>query len=440
MKTCYSKTISELSAEAPKLGTRGIAVSEPCLHYCAPSAGGWGIVRTALLVPQSVLLFVAPHGCGRHGSVAAIQLNLRNRIFYMDVTEEDLVIGSHMDRIPEVVEAILQNLDQKPPVFLICASCIDDLLASDYKNLMKRLSKAHGIPFIDCHMNPITANSNLPPPLNVQRSIYESLWREPQKRIPKDAINLIGHFTPVVAESEFYTVMQKAGFEAVYQISACETFEEYMQMRDSAYNLLLKPFGRLACEQMKDVLGIDYRTSYIFYHPEQILKQYQELESFFGRKLDYEEHYEKCLETKERMRSSLKGLRIGVGTGVNGSPFDIALALADCGAEITFILADAIMGYEWPQVKMLQERFGQTPVYTSYHPSMSMMQEISEKADVAIGFSASYVCPEAKLLPLDADEQHFGFEAFSALTQGVLDALKSDVSARALLYSKGLVV
>ena len=67
----YHLTVDQLDPAAPDLGTRGKVVSGPCLHYSAPSAGGWGIVRTALLVPESVMLFVAPHGCGRHGSVSA---------------------------------------------------------------------------------------------------------------------------------------------------------------------------------------------------------------------------------------------------------------------------------------------------------------------------------------------------------------------------------
>ncbi len=107
---------------------------------------------------------------------------------------------------------------------------------------------------------------------------------------------------------------------------------------------------------------------------------------------------------------------------------------------IAFLVSDAIMPYEWPSVNRLKAICPDVPVYTSYHPSMSVALEIPERADVAIGFSASYICPSAKLLPLDADEQHYGFEAFSALVQGTQEALTSDISAHTLLYSKGLVV
>ena len=58
-KELYHLTIANLDPAAPELGTKGKVVSGPCLHYSAPSAGGWGIVRTAMLVPESVLLFVA---------------------------------------------------------------------------------------------------------------------------------------------------------------------------------------------------------------------------------------------------------------------------------------------------------------------------------------------------------------------------------------------
>lgn len=436
----YHLTISQLDPAAPELGTRGKVVSGPCLHYSAPSAGGWGIARTAMLVPESVMLFIAPHGCGRHGSVSSMQLDLRRRIHYMDVTEEDLVLGSHVDRIPVVVEDILNRLPKRPPAFLLCASCVDDLLATDYKNICRRLSEKHGIPFVDCHMNPITANSSMPPPLNIQRSIYDFLSRQPDTRTPKNTLNVIGHFTPIKQESEFYSLMEQAGFERVLQISACKSFEEYMEMRNSSHNLLIKPFGRVACQEMENKLGIPWDKELIRYHPEGIRRNYEGLAAFLGREIPWKPHYESCMDSLSYWRGRLKGLRVGVGSGINGSTFEVACALAECGAEIAFLLSDAVMDYEWESVARLKQLCPDVPVYTSYHPSMALTEAIPEQADVAVGFSASYVCPSAKLLTLDADDQHYGFQAFTALAQGVEDALSSDVSARALLYSKGLVV
>ena len=52
------------------------------------------------------------------------------------------------------------------------------------------------------------------------------------------------------------------------QLSACQTFEQFMEMRHSSHNLLIKPFGRVACQEMERHLGIPWHKEFIRYHPE----------------------------------------------------------------------------------------------------------------------------------------------------------------------------
>ena len=87
------------------------------LRYVAPCAGGWGIARGAMQVPESVMLFQAPCACGRHGSIAAIMNGYRDRMYYLDVSEEDLVMGTHMDRVEEAVDRIMQLRSLQPKAF-----------------------------------------------------------------------------------------------------------------------------------------------------------------------------------------------------------------------------------------------------------------------------------------------------------------------------------
>ena len=436
----YCLNINELNETAPELGTKGRVVSAPCLHYSAPSAGGWGIVRTALLVPEAIMLFVSPHGCGRHGSVSSIQLGQRNRIYYMDITEEDLVLGDHVNRIDSVVEHILSERAEKPAAFFICSTCIDDLLATDYKNMVRRFTKKYGIPFADCHMNPITMNSSMPPTLNIQKSIYSYLCDCQEARTKQNTVNLIGHFTPVSDKSEVFPVLKNAGFENVLQLSSSAGFDEYLKMRNSSHNILIKPFGRVACQHMEKRLGIPWHKQLIRYSADDIKLGYEKISAFLGRELDVSNYYEDCLSEIENYRNRLKGLRIGIGESVNGSSFEVASALAHYGADIAFVVSSAVEDYEWQYVYELKKLCPDVSVYTNYHPSMAMIEAIPESADVALGFDASYMCPGAKLFPLDNDDQHYGFEAVSALLHGIETALESNVSARELLYSKGLVV
>ncbi|HBK54497.1 MAG TPA: hypothetical protein DDZ44_11225, partial [Syntrophomonas wolfei] len=71
----YSLSITELKT-AVESGTRKL-LDGGSLRYCPPSAGGWGIIRVGLLVPESIMLFVSPAGCGRHGAIAGLQLGFR---------------------------------------------------------------------------------------------------------------------------------------------------------------------------------------------------------------------------------------------------------------------------------------------------------------------------------------------------------------------------
>ena len=440
MSDIYRLKIAELNRKAPVLGTRGRGVSDACLHYCAPGVGGWGIVRIALLVPESVMLFVAPHGCGRHGSVASLQLGYRNRIFYLDVSESDLVIGTHINRIDEVVDYILSHLPKRPKAFLICSSCIDDLLASDYRGITRQLTNKHGIPFGEVHMNPITMNSSTPPALNVQRSIYRFLWDFPEARDPKRNINLIGSFSSVNPNSELYSLLRNAGFEDILQVSGCRSFEEFLKMRDSAFNIMLKPFGRLACADMERKLGIPYTRKYIRYRAEGVAESYRELGEFLGCRLDYQPYYEAALKKIAAHTERLSALRIAVSEEVNGSAFELACALKEYGAQIAFIISSTVADYEWEYIERLRKLDPDIPIYTSYHPTMAMISHVEEKADLAIGFDASCLCRGARLMVLDSDEQHYGFEAVAALLDGIDQAMAANVSARSLLYSKALVV
>jgi|GEM_PF-3992187 len=81
------------------------------LHYIPPHGGGWGVVRMALLVPESVVLMVAPAVCGRISALRGLQVGYRKRFYLLGVTERDLVTGQYMEKISEAAAEILAHLD-----------------------------------------------------------------------------------------------------------------------------------------------------------------------------------------------------------------------------------------------------------------------------------------------------------------------------------------
>lgn len=435
-----SSVLDETTQVAGLTPASGCLLPEGCVRYVAPSTGGWGIVRGALAVPESVLLFVAPQACGRHGSVASVIGGYRNRLFYLDASESELVMGAHIERVEEMVDRIFKMLPTPPRAFFICATCVDDLLGSDFPGLCAQLSERYGIPFADAHMDPISKSSSAPPVLKLQRSIYGLLCAAGPATTDQESVNVLGSFVPVDAESELYGVLARAGFPTVRQLPSCSTYDEYLQMRTSVKNILIKPFGRLACKDMKRVLGIPYQFVRMRYMPDAVAEQYDVLSSFLGVSLDVSEARAACEAHLEEARGWLSGISIGVGANLNGSSFEIAALLASFGAHVRFVIADEVTPAERPFVDELARTDGQMPVYPATHPGLSLVRELPERVDVAIGFDAAKLSPGSRLMLLDSEVQPFGFETARYLVDGVRDAIEHPRSAKDLLYSKGLVV
>ena len=81
------------------------------VHYCSPAHGGWGVVRVAMLVPESYQLFVCPSACGRHGALGAIEHGNKERLSYLYIDEADIVVSddSNATLKPFDVENIATN-------------------------------------------------------------------------------------------------------------------------------------------------------------------------------------------------------------------------------------------------------------------------------------------------------------------------------------------
>ena len=412
-------------------------VTPDCLHYCPASAGGWGIIRVGLLVPESVMLFVSPNGCGRHGAIAGIQHGFKKRLFFLHLDEMDVVTGQHMEKIPQAVTEILSAVYPQPKAILICATCIDDLLGSDYDGLAQQLEDEHGIPVRICRMDPIAMDGKKPPTFTVQEAIYDFLQPSSKK---EQAVNIIGNFSPIDAESEFYEVMASVGVDRVRHIAACSTLKEFQQMSRSTLNILIRPGGRLAAHKMENKLRIPYCFIPVTYGLERITQSYQKLGEFLGVSLNVKQYHLKAQDDIESYRRRLGPLTVAVGQSVNASPFELARALIEYGFQVRYIFADLILDSDLEHVKWLKYYAPWIKVFTNVHPSMVNFLDQKLMVDLAIGFDAGYFCPGAKTLPLTLDSQPFGYRGVVYLLREILKALKNPQSHREQMYESGLVI
>ncbi|WP_061214071.1 nitrogenase component 1 [Syntrophomonas wolfei] len=430
----YSLSITELKT-AVESGTRKL-LDGGSLRYCPPSAGGWGIIRVGLLVPESIMLFVSPAGCGRHGAIAGLQLGFRQRLFFLYVDEVDLVTGRHLERAKEAVEEILASIS-RPRAIMICATCIDDLLVSDYEKLAEEVENDYRIPVRACHMNPIAMDGKKPPQLTIQKAIHEFIPAVKQK---EQAINMLGSFAAINRGSEFYELMAGAGVSPVRHIAACSTFDDLCSMGRSFYNVLIKPGGKLAAEYMAKALNIPYCYAPVSYGLEAIAASYRKLEEQLGISLDTAAYYEKTEKAINYYRKILGSISIAVGENINACPFELARALLSYGFEVPYIFTDQVLDIDRENINWLAERRPHIKVFTNAHPSMANFLDEKLKVDLAIGFDAGYFCSGAKTAALSMDCQAYGFEAANSLLKEMTLAMNNPHSHREQMYAAGLVL
>lgn len=429
----YSFSIQELNTEP---GTGDMKLLDGCsLRYCPPSAGGWGIIRVGLLVPESIMLFVSPAGCGRHGAIAGLQLGFRQRLFFLYINEVDLVSGQHLEKVHQAVDEIFQTV--RPKAMLICATCIDDLLVSDYEQLAEQMEEIYGLPVRACHMNPIATDGKNPPQLSIQRAMYEFI----PAGMPRDrGINMLGSFAAVNTDSEFYELMAAAGISPLRHIGACETFEELCRMGSSMCNILIKPGGKLAAEYLEKKLGIPYCYLPVSYSLEMVRINYAKLGEFLGTSLDAEPYHEKAEQEIRFLQKTLGSISIAVGENANACPFELARALISYGFEVPYIFTDQVLDTDREHIRWLAESSPDIRVFTNAHPSMADFLEQKLSVDLAIGFDAGYFCSGARTLDLSLSQQLYGYAGIVYLLQKMTMAMNNPHNHREQMYFAGLVL
>ncbi len=415
----------------------GKRLTEHCLHFSPPSHGGWGIVRVGMLVPQSVMLFIAPPACGRHGAIAGIQQGFKDRLFYLYTSEVDLVTGEHLELVSEAVAEIFDTATPRPEALIICVSCVDYLLGSDFESIAQELELTHGIPVRLSYMNPIAMDGTTPPQPNMQKTIYRFIT---PSTVKDHGINLIGNFVPLEQHSELGAVLAQAGYGPLRHIGDCKTLVDLQTMARSGHNLLLRPEGRLAAAMMREKLGIPFCATPVVYGMEAIAKQYQSIEALLGSQLETERYRLEALQAVATAQARLGRLRLAVSSTANALPFELSRALTEYGFEVSYIFSDEVLPMDTVHLEWLIQNSPQTRVLTNTHPTMPVFAAGEHPVDITIGFTAGYYCNCSRTVPLTLDVQPFGYRAVRYLLNAMIEAWENPQDLRQMILDATIVI
>lgn len=413
-------------------GKHFIYSSPATLAFNSPGAEGFGVKRAGLAVPESVMLIVSPGCCGRNTSLISRMPEYNHRFFYLNMDETDIITGRHLKKIPKAVKEVVDYLDKKPSVVMICITCVDALLGTDMERVCKKAEEEAGLPVRPCYMYALTREGRKPPMVHVRQSLYSLLT---PRRKKGTVVDILGFFAPLDDDSELYDILHSMGVKTTYEISRCKTFEEYLHMAQANFALVLHPEARFAAKDLEDRLQIPSIELTRFYEIDRIHKQYMALANAIGVSIDDTIYYEKASLAVSRFKEKYKHITFSIGECQNADAFEMALAMLRYGYPVEEIFG-TITAENFVYLKLIQEISPKTKVYSNLHPSMIYYEEndrdntnnsIDNEAQiyVTIGRDAGYYHSECPNLSWNSDVQPYGYEAVWSLFEN-LDELLSN--------------
>lgn len=409
------------------------------LEGVGPNLAGWGVIETCLLMPDSVAVMVGPSACLRHSAFMAHARGFSERFYMLCVSELDMTMGNHLDKIERGIADIAKRRDEK--VLFLIVGCPDYILGTDFTGVIKRLEASTGKRIILGAMAPITIGLKESPFTSAYTSYFEFLKHE-QRKVQEGTVNLLGTFMPLSESGELYQVLTEAGINKITQIPLCKNLEEFSSMAHGQASIVLHPLANGLCGKMEKEMGIPscfVPTSYGF---SVIKEQYAQIEAVLGRKLTIDKYEQTARNLAETMLKELRGKQLAVGCSINGSPFELALFLLENNLTIDTIFArGTIKPYEWDLIDRLQKIKPDLVVYNASHPALCGQTKPFDNIEVAYGVDAGIYCANAVNVPLSRyQEQKYGFEATTWMLEQTREALNNNTSNYDWIYGHDFLI
>ena len=346
---------------------RHLIYSSPAtLDFNSPGAQSFGVKRAGLSIPGSVMLLLSPGCCGRNTTLLAEMPEYKNRFFYLLMDETDIITGRHLTKVPDAVETLCGHLEQKPSVVMICITCVDALLGTDMERVCRNAEERVGLPVRPCYMYALTREGRKPPMVHVRQSLYSLL--QPRKK-KSTSVNLLGYFAPLADDSEIYDLLRQAGVKKIRELSRCRDYEQYQEMAEANFNLVLNPEARAAAKDFEKRLKIPSIELRRLYQIDRIESQYRALGEVLGLQFKDQALKQEAEEAVRAFREKFGAVSFSVGECLNGDPFELSLALIRYGFQVTEIYG-TVTAENMIFLRHLAELSPEIRVYSNLEPAM----------------------------------------------------------------------
>lgn len=417
--------------------TRGFCYEES-LEYTAPSHGGWGLVRILTQVPELRLLFICPSACGRHSALGAVNQNIKDRVSYYYLDENEIAKGYDAE-IKEACKELLEEVLEKPKVLMIIVSCLDDLIGTDVDKVMEELNQEiPSVTFICGHMNPITMDTPSPPLITNLKLIYSLLG---ERKDGDRGINLIGPFVKPREESELYKFFEMTGCGPLRHITDFNDYEGYQTMAKSMMNLALSPIALPIVKELEEKNRQPFIELFTSYDLEDIDAKYEKLKAHFNLREDIaflREKRAKALSKIEEVKELCGDREVYIAQGGVFRPFQLGAALKKYGFHVKAIIAQKLLPIEKPYMEELAEDEAIQFLQTQHFNTILFRHR--NKDAIGIGLDAAYIAGTDHVLNILNDEELYGYDGLYRLMELIEEAVLQPASLESIIKDYGLVI
>ena len=439
MREAYYVTVGELLAREDESipaemqsGENLIYSSPATLSYNSPGAQGFGVKRAGLVIPESIMLLIAPACCGRNTTILADEGGYSDRMFFLQMDESDIVTGCHLSVIPEAIAEILEVCETQPKVVVLCITCVDALLGTDLERVCRKAEEALDgrVRVVPSYMYALTREGKNPPMVAIRDTIYSLIERKNPKM---NRVNLLGNFTHLEDDCELYDLLKQIGLTDIREVGRCETLEEYKEMGDANFNLILHPEARKAAYALDERIGLPYAELTRLYQVERIARQYDLFAAALGTSWNYSKYQGEAENAISKLQAVCNGKRFAIGQVVNGNPIEMALALSKLGMTVQSVFAN-LTAEDYPYLRELEKYNPDMRIYSTLSPTM-MNYDGDQEVDISIGIDASFYYPKSINVKWNNEIQPFGFRGLKQFAEAVIDAVSAHITLNRIASS-----
>lgn len=419
-----------------------VTVMPACLTYMTPARGGWSVVRRALLLPESYLFFIGMPACMRHIILSSLELGVQDRLSFIALNDANLATGGYEDTVVEEIANAIPRLGTKPRVVRIFFTCMDDLLGTDHASIIDRLHEQFPeLIFTVSHMNPIRADSPIPPPIAILCDLFGLLEKPADMTEPgsEKRVNFIANNIAVPREDLICRWLTDHGY-TVQHIAEFKTFNEFQRMARAELNIVVQPIGLRAADEMETRLRIPFRYCPYSYAETEIETNFKKIaEALAIDPPEFGEIRAQIASEAKETAVKLADFPVVIDYAATYRPFSMALFLQRSGIAIREIYAS-----EWltSEDSVREALLAADPTIKIIDPSAPARIGDCKSVPnaVAIGFESAYLTGAQFVLPYCADEFAYGYDAQLRLLRDLRNAVDTPIDLERAVKESGYTV